>query len=84
MLRSIITIVFFWTVVPHLITKTLKLPLLAGFASSIAGQTILLFTLASGIASYLFLCVSLIFDGFGAGILAMLAESLVAFHIKFP
>ncbi|MDR2808615.1 MAG: MFS transporter [Spirochaetaceae bacterium] len=82
MLRSIIAIVFFWTVIPHLTTKTLKVPLLAGFASYIAGQTLLVLTPVSSIARYPLLCASLIFDGFGAGILAMLAESLVALHVN--
>jgi MFS family permease len=31
---------------------------------------------------YAVLCISLIFDGFGFGILAMLAESLVALHVN--
>jgi MFS family permease len=30
---------------------------------------------------YVILCASLFFDGFGVGILAMLAESLVALHV---
>jgi MFS family permease len=82
MFRSLIAIVFFWTVIPHLTTKTLKLPLLAGFASYLAGQTLLLLTPVAGLARYPVICVSLLFDGFGAGILAMLAESLVALHVN--
>jgi MFS family permease len=82
MLRSVIALVFFLTVIPHLTKKTLSTPLLAGFASYIIGQTILILTPDAGLARYPLLCVSLLFDGFGAGILAMLAESLVALHVN--
>ena len=39
-------------------------------------------TPGGGVLRYPLLCVSLLFDGFGAGILAMLAESLVALHVN--
>ncbi|MFP3089091.1 MFS transporter [Treponema sp. TIM-1] len=82
MLRSIIALVFFFTVIPHLTKVSLRTPLLLGFASYMAGQTILINTPVEGSLKYGILCLSLVFDGFGAGILAMLAESLVALHVN--
>ncbi|MDR1867903.1 MAG: MFS transporter [Treponema sp.] len=79
MFRSIVAIIFFWTVIPRLMKKGLKIPLFAGFISYAVGQTLLILC---PIANYPVLCISLIFDGFGSGILAMLAESLVALHVN--
>ena len=84
--RSIIAMVFLFTVVPR-ITKTtnLKTPLLVGFLTYGVGQTLLSTIPAppgeAGISTYALLCTSLLFDGFGMGILAMLAESIVALNI---
>jgi MFS family permease len=69
-------------VVPHLIKGRLKIPLLLGFTSYFIGQTILILVPVEGSAKYALLSVSLVFDGFGYGILAMLAESLVALHVN--
>jgi MFS family permease len=82
MLRSVIALVFFFTVIPHLTTVSLRTPLILGFASYMAGQTILISVPVEGGLKYGMLCLSLVFDGFGAGILAMLAESLVALHVN--
>jgi MFS family permease len=84
MFRSVIALGFFFTVIPHLTKVSLRNPLLLGFASYMIGQTILVFIPPESIFMYPMLCVSLIFDGFGAGILAMLAESLVALHVNAP
>jgi MFS family permease len=81
MLRSILALVFFFTIIPRITKLNLKVPLLLGFAVYILGQTILILTPVVGGIKYLVLCVSLFFDGFGMGILAMLAESLVALHV---
>jgi MFS family permease len=81
-LKSVVAIVFLFLVVPHLTKGLLRLPLLVGFACYFVGQTLLVLTPAEGAAKYGMLCVSLIFDGFGFGTLAMLAESLVALHVN--
>ncbi|GHV88391.1 hypothetical protein AGMMS50267_07510 [Spirochaetia bacterium] len=81
MLRSILSLFFFFTVIPWLTGKNLRFPLLLGFAVYLVGQTILILTPVEGTLRYPVLIVSLIFDGFGGGILAMLAESLVALHV---
>ena len=86
MARSIIAMIFLFTVVPR-ITRTihLKNPLLIGFVAYGVGQTLLSTIPApageAGVSTYVLLCTSLLFDGFGMGILAMLAESIVALNI---
>ncbi|MDR1030807.1 MAG: MFS transporter [Treponema sp.] len=81
MFRSIISLAFFFTVIPHITKVNLKTPLLLGFAAYLIGQAMLVLTPSAGLLTYGMLGVSLVFDGFGAGILAMLAESLVALHV---
>jgi hypothetical protein len=81
MLRSVIALLFFFLVIPHITRNVLKTPLLLGFASYMAGQSLLVSTPEAGPLKYNVLCVSLCFDGFGFGILVMLAESLVALHV---
>jgi Na+/melibiose symporter-like transporter len=86
MLRSVIAMVCLFTIIPKVTaTVRLKRPLLLGFASYFIGQCILALIPAPqqslALPGYALLCLSLVFDGFGAGILAMLAESLVALHV---
>jgi MFS family permease len=81
MFRSVLAIVFLFLVTPRLLNVNLRTTLLFGFAAYIVGQTILVFTPGEGVSRYAILCVSLVFDGFGLGTLAMLAESLVALHV---
>jgi MFS family permease len=81
MLRSVIALLFFFLVIPHITRAVLKTPLLLGFASYMTGQSLLISAPETGPFKYVILCVSLCFDGFGFGILAMLAESLVALHV---
>jgi MFS family permease len=86
MFRSVIALVFFFTVIPRITGAIhLKRPLLYGFISYFIGQSILVFCPAatgSHAFTYTVLLVSLLFDGFGMGILAMLAESLVALYVN--
>ncbi|GHV68780.1 hypothetical protein AGMMS49928_09180 [Spirochaetia bacterium] len=81
MFRSVIALIFFFTVIPRLTKFGLKLPLVAGFIAYLVGQTILVLTPPELSSRYVLLIVSLTFDGFGMGILAMLAESLVALNV---
>jgi MFS family permease len=87
MFKSVIALVFFFTIIPH-ITKTthFKRPLLLGFTSYFVGQLILVLCPAiprgSAVLTYGILTVSLLFDGFGFGVLSMLAESLVALYVN--
>ena len=84
--RSVVAMVFLFTVVPLLTRRVrLKAPLLVGFASYAVGQ-ILVSCIpaeggAAGLQTYAMLVCCLLADGFGVGILAMLAESLVALNV---
>ena len=80
-LRSVVAIAFLFLAAP-LIKGLLKTPLLSGFAFYFAGQAILILTPLDGALKYVMLCVSLIFDGFGSGSLAMLSTSLLALHVN--
>jgi hypothetical protein len=82
MFRSIIAMVFLFTLVPRLTRLSLRTPLVLAFAGYVLGQTILILTPQAGALRYALLCVSLSFDGFGSGTLIMLAESLVALHVN--
>jgi MFS family permease len=81
MFRSVLALLFFFTIIPALTKKDLKFPLLEGFAVYFIGQVVLILTPAEGALRYVVLCVSLVFDGFGLSMLGMLAESLVALHV---
>jgi len=80
-LRSVVAIAFLFLAAP-LIKSFLKMPLLTGFACYFAGQAILILAPVDGALKYVMLCVSLIFDGFGSGSLAMLSTSLLALNVN--
>ena len=80
-IKSVLSVFFLFFVMPRITAERLKLPLLAGFTCFILGQALLICVPITGAARYLLLSVSLIFDGFGFGALAMLTESLVAMNI---
>lgn len=86
MARSILSVVFFFTVIPRLTgTHHLKGATLTGFGVYLAGQLLLVAVPepagSATAATYALLAVTLLLDGFGAGILFMLSESLVALHV---
>lgn len=86
MVRSLLSIVFLFTVIPRLSTGVdLKAAALWGFGVYLAGQLVLIvIPAAQGDAdagTYALLGVCLLLDSFGAGMVFMLAESLVALHV---
>ncbi|MDO8106210.1 MFS transporter [Isoptericola sp. b441] len=85
MARSILSMLFFFTLIPRLTGGAqLRRPTRWGFVAYLAGQLLLVAIPAADGArtsTYLLLGVTLVLDGFGGGILAMLAESLVALHV---
>lgn len=86
MIRSLLSVLFFFTIIPQLThARHLKAPTLIGFGVYLAGQLLLVAIPApdgAAVAStYALLGVCLLLDAFGAGILFMLAESLVALHV---
>ena len=80
LLRAAITLFFFFTVISRINQLRLKNPLIIGFSSYLIGQFILVLTPSSGPLKYTLLILSLVFDGFGSGILATLSESMIAIH----
>ena len=85
MVRSVLSVVFFFTLIPWLThEKHLQRPTLWGFLSYLGGQVLLVLIPAAagrpGWSTYALLGVCLLLDAFGASILFMLAESLVALH----
>ncbi|TRY19667.1 MFS transporter [Tessaracoccus rhinocerotis] len=86
MVRSLLSVLFFFTLIPLLThARHLKAPTLIGFGVYLAGQLLLVAIPspdgAAAVSTYLLLAVCLLLDAFGAGILFMLAESLVALHV---
>ena len=80
--RSMLAIIFLFFVIPKFSKGLLKLPLVLGFAVYFAGQSLLINVPADGTLKYPLLCLSLVFDGFGVGMLGMLSESLIALHVN--
>ncbi|WP_203135739.1 MFS transporter [Microbacterium sp. JZ31] len=86
MARSLLSMLFLFTLIPRLSTGVdLKAATLWGFGVYLAGQVVLvLIPAASGAAdarTYALLGVCLLLDSFGAGMVFMLSESLVALHV---
>lgn len=86
MIRSLLSVLFFFTVIPYLTnSRNLRKPTLIGFGVYLLGQLLLVgIPAVEGSATattYSLLAVCLLLDAFGAGILFMLAESLVALHV---
>jgi MFS family permease len=80
MLRAMITLFFYFTVIAKINQLRLKNPLILGFISFFTGQLMLILIPSAGMLRYVLICVSLLFDGLGAGILVMLAESMIAIN----
>ena len=80
--RSILAILFLFFVTPKLSRGLLKIPILLGFFCYLMGQLLLILVPIEGVFKYPLICLSLLFDGFGFGALAMLSESLIALHIN--
>jgi MFS family permease len=84
MARSVLAIVFFFTVIGRIQTSKLKWPLYAGFASAIVGCVLLISVRHAGALGYVILCASLVFEALGMALLATLRESLAALHVDPP
>lgn len=81
MVRSVISIFLFFTVIAHIRQTRLKWPLIGGFICSIISYLLLISVSGTGVVGYLILAVSLLFDAMGGAVLSTLRESLVAIHI---
>lgn len=81
MARSILSIIFFFTVIAHIKQSKLKWPLYGGFASSIVGCILLISITNTGAWGYVILSISLVFEALGIAVLSTLRESLVAIYV---
>lgn len=81
MIRSILSIVLFFTVISKINQSKLKWPLYGGFMSSIVSCILLITITNTGIWAYVILLISLIFEALGTAVLSTLRESLVAIHV---
>jgi MFS family permease len=74
MVRSILSIVLFFTVISQIKQTKLKWPLYGGFLSSIVGCLLLISITKAGVWGYVLLSLSLIFEALGLGVLNTLRE----------
>lgn len=81
MIRSVISIVLFFTVVSRINQAKLKWPLYGGFISSIVSCILLISISNTSVLRYGILLISLFFEALGIAVLSTLRESLVAIHV---
>jgi len=81
MIRSILSIIFFFTVISRVRQTRLKWPLYGGFIGSIISYILLISISNADAWGYALLLISLAFEALGGAILNMLRESLVAIHV---
>ena len=82
MAKSILSILFFFTVLSRIRQSNLRLPLYGGFLSAIIGALLLISVPGTGPLGYLLLCASLACEALGFATLSTLRESLVAIHVN--
>ncbi len=82
MVKSLLAIVLFFTVLAHIKQAKLIVPLLGGFFSAILGALLLVLVPGTGILGYLMLCLSLGCEALGYSTLSTMRESLVAIHVN--
>ncbi|NLZ83471.1 MAG: MFS transporter [Clostridiales bacterium] len=82
MVKSIISIFLFFTIISRINQKKLKWPLYGGFISSIIACLLLISISDAGTWGYIILGTSLLFEALGGAVLATLRESLVAINVN--
>jgi len=80
MIKSILSIILFFTVISRIRQSRLKWPLYGGFASSIIGCIFLISIKNADMWGYVILAFSLLFEALGGAVLNTLRESLVAIY----
>jgi len=80
MIKSLMSILLYFTVVSRIKQSRLKRPLYGGFFSAVLGCLLLISITGTGVWGYIVLSVSLFFESLGMAILFTLRESLVAIH----
>lgn len=82
MVKSVLSILLFFTVLSRIKQSNLKLPLYGGFLSAILSALLLISVPGTGPLGYILLLASLTFEALGYAILSTLRESLVAIHVN--
>ncbi len=81
MVKSILSIILFFTIIAKIKQSRLKWPLYLGFISYIVSCVLLISIKGTGLIGYIMLFASILFEALGASVLNMLRESLVAIHV---
>ena len=81
MIRSVISMLLFFTILAKINQSKLKMPLIGGFASTIIAYVMVISITGTWWIGYVILFVSLAFEALANGILYMLRESLVAIYV---
>lgn len=81
MLRSLLAIFLFFTVISRINQTKMKWPLYGGFIASIISCILLITITKSSAWGYVILSISLIFEALGGAVLANIRESLVAINL---
>lgn len=80
MIKSILSIILFFTIIARIKQSELKWPLYGGFLSFIVGCLLLISINKATVWGYIILFISLIFEALGTAVLSTIRESLVAIH----
>ncbi|ANX01581.1 MFS transporter [Thermoclostridium stercorarium subsp. leptospartum DSM 9219] len=80
MVKSVMAIILFFTVISKIDQYRLKKPLYGGFVSATAGYLLLISVKNTGILEYAVLFVSLFFEALGMAVLNTVRESLAAIY----
>lgn len=81
MVKSVMAIVLFFTLLGRINQTRLKGPLHGGFASAVAAAVLLVLVPGTGVFGYTLLVLSLVFEALAFAVLHTLRESLVAIHV---
>ena len=82
MVRSMLAILLFFTIISRIKQSKLKWPLYGGFFSAIISCVLLITISNTGVWGYVMLSVSILFEALGSAVLSTLRESLVAIHVN--
>ena len=80
MIRSVLSILLFFTIISRINQAKLKWPLYGGFVSAIIGSALLISIPSAGVLGYILLTASLLFEALGSAVLHTIREALVAIY----
>ena len=80
MVKSILSILLFFTVISKIRQSRLKWPMYGGFVCYMISCLLLIAITGTGLWGYVILTVSILFEALGASVMSTLRESLVAIH----